>query len=213
MIEFPSTALVHKELKIKELFRNFTPSRQAKAESSLVKSIFLEYVLNKETLKCGNPTKTKEVYVFILEMAREYVPETFIRELDRYIQLSTMFVIKYQGLEYTLMAYKNGFTPKDYFHTNWVKSNTEPAPIGLDLDKTYRFLFSRLLFYKPVGDETSEEYLKRYNNLVKLDKKIESLESRIRNESQPRKKFEFNDECNILKKEREFYLKGGKAND
>lgn len=213
MIEFPSTALVHKELKIRDLFKNFTPSREAKAEATLIKDLVLEYVLNKDTLRCSNPTRTREVYVFVVEMTAQFVPLTFLKEFDRYIQLSTMFVIRFRDLEYTVLSYKNGSVPKEYFHTNWVRSEREPFPIGLDLDRTYRYLFSKLLFYKPVGDETSEEYLKRYNNLTKLDKKIESLESRIRNESQPRKKFEFNDECNILKKEREFYLKGGKAND
>lgn len=149
----------------------------------------------------------------MVEMSIQFVPLTFLKDFDRYIQLSTLFVIRFKELEYTMLAYKNGFIPKEYFHTNWVKSEKEPFPIGLDLDQTYRYLFSKLLFYKPVGDETSAQYLKRYNLLEQLDKKIDKLESQIRNESQPRKKFEYNDECNKLKRQKDIYLNGGNEND
>lgn len=200
MIKFPSTCLVHKELKFKDLFKNFLASKQAKDESTLVDKFYLEYVLNTKTLKCQNLTKTKEIYIFIFKMKTQIIPLELLKEFDKYVQLSTLFIFTYENLEYEILAYKNGYVPSNYFHTNWSIIREENIPLGFDLDQIYKYIFSRILIYKPTKEESSLEYIKRYNNLVNLQKEIDKLEVLVRKEQQPKKKFEYNNKANELRK-------------
>ena len=62
------------------------------------------------------------------------------------------------------------------------------------------------LKYPPFELESAEDYVKRYNQLVKLDFQISKTQSAIAYETQSKKKFEYNARLKQYKEEREKLL-------
>ena len=77
------------------------------------------------------------------------------------------------------------------------------------MPELYKYILSKFLKYPPFETESVEEYLKRYNQLVKLDYQISKTQSAIAYETQSKKKFEYNARLKQYKEEREKLL-GGK---
>ena len=71
----------------------------------------------------------------------------------------------------------------------------------------YKFILSKFFKYEPFEDENVEEYVKRYNLLLKLDFQINSTSIAIGKESQSRKKFEYNSRLKEYKKQKEELLR------
>ena len=70
----------------------------------------------------------------------------------------------------------------------------------------YKFILSKFLAYPPFESESVEEYVKRYNQLAKLDFQISKTESAIAYESQSKKRFEYNARLKEYRAEREALL-------
>ena len=71
----------------------------------------------------------------------------------------------------------------------------------------YKFILSKFLTYPPFEIETVDEYVKRHNQLAKLDFQFGKTESAIAHESQSKKRFEYNARLKEYKQERENLLK------
>ena len=72
----------------------------------------------------------------------------------------------------------------------------------------YKYILSKFLTYLPFEAEEVEDYLKRYNQLLKLDFQISKTQSAIAWESQSKKRFEYNARLKKYKEERENLLGG-----
>ena len=93
-----------------------------------------------------------------------------------------------------------------YYQTNWENEDDMDVPLINNVPELYKHILSKFLKYSPFEHESVEEYLKRYNKLVKLDFQISKTQSAIAYETQSKKKFEYNARLKQYKEEREKLL-------
>ena len=79
-------------------------------------------------------------------------------------------------------------------------------PLVGSVPEMYKFILSKFLKYTPLENELLGEYIKRYNQLIKLDYQIGKTQAAIEHESQSKRKFEYNARLKEYKEEREKLL-------
>jgi hypothetical protein len=107
-----------------------------------------------------------------------------------------------------MLSYKLGNFKGKYYQTNWENEEDMDVPLINKVPELYKHILSKFLKYPPFEHECVEEYLKRYNQLVKLDFQISKTQSAITYETQSKKKFEYNARLKQYKEEREKLLGG-----
>lgn len=207
MFNFSSKTLVDRKFKLTDLYKQISASKDAKNDCALVESVVLKNVLSPTTLYCDATKSIKEIYVFEITVKERYVPEAFIKELDNTIKLHTLFIVKHEGYELSMISYKLGTQKGKYWQTNWENNDDYDVPLVNSVPEMYKYILSKFLAYPPFESETVEEYVKRYNQLAKLDFQIGKTTSAIAHETQSKKKFEYNTRLKEYKEERERLLK------
>ena len=192
MFAFSSKTQVDKRIKLTDLFRQTGASKEAKADAADIESVTLKNVLSPTTLYCEPDKTIKEIYVFEIRVKRRYVPEKFIKELDDSIKLHTLFNVRHEDYEYSLISYKSGTNKGKYYCTNWENEVDFEVPPVNSVPDLYKYILSKFLKYPPFEAETADEYIRRYNLLIKLDVQINSTTMAIAKETQSKKKFEYN---------------------
>ena len=150
----------------------------------------------------------KTVYVFEIIVKERIVPELFIKELDNSIKVHTLFNVRHEDYELSMLSYKNGTFKGKYYQTNWENEEDMDVPLIYKVPELYKYILSKFLTYPPFETEEVEDYLKRYNQLQKLDFQISKTQSAIAWESQSKKRFEYNARLKKYKEERENLLGG-----
>lgn len=206
MFAFSSRTHVDKHFKITDLFRQMGASKEAKVDATEIESVILKNVLSPARLYCEADKTIKEIYVFEIRVKQRYVPEKFIKELDNSIKLHTLFNVRHEDYEYSLISYKSGTNKGKYFCTNWENEADFEVPPVNSVPELYKYILSKFLKYPPFETETTDEYIKRYNQLIKLDFQISSTTAAIAKETQSKKKFEYNARLKEYIKEREQLL-------
>ena len=206
MFEFSSKTQVDRNFRLNDLFRQINASKEARKDAAVIEKIVLKNVLSPTTLNCSEDKEIKEIYVFEITASSQKVPELFIKELDNNIKLHTLFNVRYNEFELSMISYKSGTEKGKYYATNWESEPDFPVPPVTSLSELYKYILSKFLKYPPFESETPGEYIKRYNQIIKLDFQIGKTQSAIVHESQSKRKFEYNARLKKYKDEREKLL-------
>lgn len=206
MFEFSSKTRVDRPFKMTDLFRQMNASKEAKKDAACIEKIVLKNVLSPNTLNCEADKEIKEIYVFEITVSSRTVPEIFIKELDQSIKLHTLFNVRDGDFELSMISYKTGNAKGKYYATNWESDPDFIVPLVNSVPELYKYILSKFLKYPPLEEESVGEYLKRYNQLIKLDYQINSTAIAIARENQSKRKFEYNARLKQYKEERERLL-------
>jgi hypothetical protein len=206
MFNFSSKTVVDRKFKLTDLYKQMSASKEAKKDGTMIESIVLKNVLSPTTLYCDADKAIKEIYVFEITVKERYVPETFIKELDKSIKLHTLFNVIHEDYELSMISYKLGTQKGKYWQTNWENEDDHDVPLVNSVPEMYKYILSKFLAYPPFESESVEEYVKRYNMLAKLDFQIGKTTSAIAHETQSKKRFEYNARLKEYKAEREKLL-------
>ena len=208
MFNFSTKTVVNKAFKLTDLFKQMGVSKEARKEAAVIEKVTLTNVLSPLTLNCEADKTIKEVYVFEIVVNSRIVPELFIKELDNSIKFHTLFNVRHEDWELSMLSYKLGNFKGKYYQTNWENEEDMDVPLINKVPELYKHILSKFLKYPPFETESVEEYLKRYNQIVKLDYQISKTQSAIAYETQSKKKFEYNARLKQYKEEREKLLGG-----
>ena len=206
MFKFSTKTVVNRAFKLSDLFKQMGASKEARKEATCIEKVVLTNVLSPLTMNCEADKTVKEVYVFEITVNARYVPEQFIKELDSSIKFHTLFNVRNEEYELSLISYKLGTSKGKYWQTNWESDDDMDVPLVGNVPELYKYILSKFLKYAPFDDEGVEEYVKRYNQLIRLDFQINSTRIAIGKESQSKKKFEYNDRLKRYIEERENLL-------
>lgn len=183
MFKFNTKTAVNKHFKLTDLFKQMNASKEAKKEALCIEKITLTNVLSPTTLNCEADAVIKEVYVFEITVNARFVPEVFIKELDNSIKFHTLFNIRHEDYELSMLSYKLGNYKGKYYQTNWENEDDIDLPLINKVPELYKYILSKFLIYPPFETEDVGDYLKRYNQLIKLDFQINKTQSAIAWES------------------------------
>lgn len=207
MFKFSTKTQIKRQYKLNDFFKQINASKDVKKDAACIEKITLTNVLSPLTLNCDADKTIKEVYVFEIIVSSRYVPELFIKELDNNIKFHTLFNIRHEDYELSMLSYKLGSFKGKYYQTNWENEDDMDVPLINNVPDLYKYILSKFLKYPPFEKENVEEYLSRYNQLTKLDFQISKTESAIAYEHQSKKRFEYNARLKTYQEERAALLK------
>ena len=209
MLVFSSKTQVNKKFRFQELFKLMSADKAVKVDAKTVLSVTLANVLSSDTLNLPTKGKVKEIYVFDIELSSKTIPALFISTLNKAINLHTIFVLHHDGKEMLYGAYKEltekGVKIGKYYGTDW-KDQSEQITVPLDvtsLDEIYKAMIGTLIPLDADDEENTSDFVARYEQVTKLKKEIDKLQSRVDAEKQSKKRFELNEQLKQMKKELE----------
>ena len=210
MFNFSTNTLINKTFKMTDLNKQIEASKECKEDEKIIESVTLKNIISPKTLNSNVDKEIKEIYIFEIIVKERYIPEIFIRELDKNIKLMTLFLIKHEDYECGVIAYKNDKFKDKYYATNWENRTDYDIPLGSSVSECYKFILSKFLEYLPFENESVDMYYKRNNQLKKLDFQIDKTQKAIRYETQSKKRFEYNDRLKEYIEDRKSLLEEGK---
>lgn len=201
LLHFPSTTIVNRVVPKIEFYRHSSKKTWFKdLLTREVDSITWLYKLTAETLNIDNGKNIKEIDIFLCQMKGTCYSINSFREMDELLPRHTMFIIKYGKYTDLLMHHKEKTIVRNG-EEKWKCQDTELLKrvelssfhfqlIGTSLDFVYAGLIGQVSNLKThsIMEYERAAALRKHN--LQLQKQLEILERKCRNEKQPRQKYE-----------------------
>ena len=190
--------------------------------SPALKKVFVEqvntiYWKNKIAISTTNLAEGREVTeieVFEIRLNASVLDEGLLRQIDREIPYHILFLLEFQGKYQAWIGYKEAtlsgnkaFKVNGYYHTDWLSEEELPLKLtGLSLDEVYENFVRQIAGDKlktEVVGRSLKESVARDEQKQELQKRITTLQSKIRKEKQLNKQMQMNNELKKLKIELE----------
>ncbi len=174
-----------------------------------VERLILANILRQETTNISKGKNVQEIDVFEFLLKEKQVSNNLIKEIDVAILKYILFVFKCNNAIQFAISYKEPSTnDKKYkviktYKTEWQKEDDIKLEItGLDLDAVYNSFITQIANGQVETDETTDikSAVEKSINVEKLQKKIETLKSKIRKEPQFNKQLTMKKELKELQK-------------
>ena len=206
MFIFSSKTVVNREFKVSEFLKQIKADKEVKSDSKFVKRIFFQNVINADSINVEEDPKFKIIYVIKMELEEEIVPKLFVEAIDKSMAFHTYFIFECNGKFASMISFKEiGKSIKigPYYGHGF----HEDIPIELPSINSVADVYKQILSYeiglKPRKDETPNEFITRYNLIKRLEFQISKTEKAIMCETQPKKKFEYNERLRKYRKDLE----------
>lgn len=215
MIGLPKTTEFNKRIPKQKFYENIDISPTFK--KILVEQVKIIYWRNKiaeSTTNLAVGSRVTEIEVFEVCLNSPVLDDSLLRQIDKEIPYHILFLLEYEGKYQAWMGYKEAaaygnkaFKVNEYYHTEWLVEDELPLKLsGLNVDAVYEN-FVRQIAGDKLKTETAGESLKesvdRSEQKQQLEKKIATLQAKIRKEKQLNKQMQMNIELKKLKKELE----------
>lgn len=207
MFDLSTKTRVNRRFRLAELYKLMAADKDVKADAKGILSVVLMNVLSQDTMNIPVGDIVKEIYIFDIELSSKSIPALFISSLDKAINLHTLFVLRFNDERMLYGCYKEktekGVKLGKYYSTDWTKAQT---PISLPLnvfsmDDIYTAIIDRLIPIAAKQNETTSDFVARYDMIRKLKFEIDKKQRQVDNERQSKKRFELNDDLKKLKEQ------------
>lgn len=174
-----------------------------------VEKLILANILRQETTNISKGKNVQEIDVFEFLLKEKQVSNNLIKEIDVAILKYILFVFKCNDAIQLAISYKepsingNKYKVIKTYKTEWQKEDDIKLEItGLDLDAVYNSFITQIANGQVETDETTDikDAVEKSINVEKLQKKIETLKSKIRKEPQFNKQLTMKKELKELQK-------------
>ncbi len=205
MFNFSSKTIVNKEYKVSDFLTQIKASKEVRADAKKIKSIVFKNVISAETLNATFDKQYQNIYVIYLVLNERTVPKLFIEELDKNIEFHTYFVFEYNKETASMIAFKEiGNKVKissNYYISGFKEQQLFSIPMINSVKDMYTFILSHEIEILSREDESPNEYMTRVKAINRLNFQISKTEKAIIYETQPKKKFEYNERLRRYKRE------------
>lgn len=205
MFNFSSKTIVNKEYKLSDFLTQIKASKEVRADAKKIKSIVFKNVISAETLNATFDKQYQNIYVIYLVLNERTVPKLFIEELDKNIEFHTYFIFEYNKETASMIAFKEiGNKVKissNYYISSFKEQQLVSIPMINSVKDMYTFILSHEIEILSREDESPSEYMTRVKAINRLNFQISKTEKAIIYETQPKKKFEYNERLRRYKRE------------
>lgn len=215
MIGLPKSTEFNKRIPKQKFYENMDISPALKRV--FVEQVRIIYWKNKiapTTTNLDAGTDVTELEVFEVRLTSPVLDDSLLRQIDREIPYHILFLLEYQGKYQAWIGYKEAaasgnkaFKVNGYYHTEWFAEDELPIKLeGLNVDSVYENFVRQVAGEKLKTEATGEslkESVARDEQKQALQKRIATLQTKIRKEKQLNKQMEMNGELKTLKKELE----------
>lgn len=207
MFNFSSKTYVGKEYKISDFLTQINASKEIRDDAKKIKAIAFKNVINARSLNAVEDKEYQNIYVIHIELKERIIPRLFIEELDKNIAFHTYFIFEFHEETATMIAYKEIGTKvkvdNKYYVSDFRKPQMIDVPMINSVQDMYKFILGYEIGIKIRENESPSDYITRVKAINKLNFQISKTESGIIYETQPKKKFEYNERLRRYKKELE----------
>ena len=201
MINLPSNCEVNKFIPKKTFYEKVNISSSAKQDFiDKLEKIYWKYKLSEDTINVTKTEDVEEIEIFELVLKEKCDVKSLIRVITKEIPYIILFIIKYDDeFQYAIKVDDN------ILITGW-NEEKDFKFIGLNLKEVYNDIVRKI-----INDDSTDNitYVLEINKQrEELEKKINTLKSKINREIQFKKKVELNHELRMLEKELEELLNG-----
>ena len=196
MFELPKKCYVNKFLPKKIFYEKVGVSSGIKDEFvNLVDRITWLYKLSPETIGILKTDSIEEIQIFQIDVKEKKVPMSVIKTITKGVQYKILFLIKYND------EFCYSIKVDDIYTTEW-NDNIMFDFNAINLEIVYENIVKAII-KEQESSKKFDEIIDNKNALSNLDKRINQLRQKVKNEKQFNKKTELNIELNKLLKEME----------
>lgn len=215
MIGLPKSTEFNKRIPKQKFYENMDISPALK--SIFVEQVRIIYWKNKiapTTTNLASGTDVTELEVLEVRLNSPILDDSLLRQIDKGIPYHILFLLEYQGKYQAWIGYKEAatsgnkaFKVNGYYHTEWMAEDELPLKMeGLNVDAVYENFVRQIAGDKlkiEVAGESLKESVARDEQKQALQKRIATLQAKIRKEKQLNKQMQMNTERKKLEKELE----------
>lgn len=192
--QLPEQAHVHKVVPKSKFFARAVVNTKLKKEfTDKVQKITWEYKLAPDTIGIPATKEIEEVQIFIVELKERTIPKNVLKQIDKSIPYPILYVFVYgEQVAYGLSL--KGAGEDRYYFTDWDETPSLRFT-ALNLEALYQGLVKSFIKAPPGGE--SGDFATMVESDKKrqvLEKEIQALKNKIRNEKQFNKKVELNNQ-------------------
>lgn len=184
-----------------------------------IKRVFVEQIKNiiwrnkiaPSTVNISEGEKVTEIEVFEVQLTAQSLDEKILRQIDQGIPYPIVFILHHEKQIQIWLSFKEAqnatgsiYKVVTYYHTDWLPEGSYILDLkGLTIDQAYENLVREIAGSELINneDESLKESIIKTDDLNRLKKRIERLQTKIRKEKQFNKKVKLNDELRSLKEE------------
>lgn len=213
VLDLPVSTEFNKRIPKQKFYENIavTPAMK-KAFVEQIRIIYWRNKIATTTLNLAAGEQVMEIEVFEVRLSAPELDESVLRQIDREIPYHILFLLEYEGKYRAVIGYKEAAAGKTafkidrYYSTDWLDEDDLPVHLdGLSLDAVYEN-FVRQIAGEVLADKngtTLKESVEQQKQREQIEKQIATLETKIRKEKQPKKKFELIQKLSAMKDIRE----------
>lgn len=212
MIGLPETTEVDCRVPKKKLCENLSvPPALKRMLTDKVQAVYWRNKVDKDTMNLAAGNAVEEIEVFEVKLNEQEIDETVVRLMDQGIPHHNVFLLEYDGKYQAWIAYRENapsgtkaFKAGTCYRTGWLAESELPLKAdGLSVDQVYEN-FVRQIAGDALrfGEETAEPLKKSVERDARrreLEKRIETLQTKVRREKQLNKQVQLNVELKKLK--------------
>ena len=214
MLRLPPSTEFNKRIPKQKFYENLqiTPTLK-KCFVEQIKVIHWKNKIAQSTVNLAAGEYVTEVEVFSIRLNDGTLSEDVLKQIDREIPYHILFLLEYEGKVQAWIGYKEHsasghteFKVNRYYHTDWMPPEALQLQMeGLTLDAVYENFVRQIAgdALDSGGAETLKESVDRSERRAQLQKKITTLQVKVRKERQLNMQMRLNDELKRLKKELE----------
>lgn len=219
MLNLPLSTEVNRRIPKQKFYENLGISPALKRVFiDDISAVYWRNKLSPDTMNISPGTLVTEVEIFEIRLNNVPLDEAVLRQMDKEIPYHIVFLLAYGGKYQAWTAYKetaiagsSAFKVSKYFHTAWIDESELPLHAeGLNIDMIYENLVRQIAgdALQPTddGSESLKDAIEREEKRRQLQRKIEALQRKIRNEKQFNVQVELNEQLRRLVKEVEMKL-------
>ena len=212
MLGLPKTTEFNKRISKQKFYENMDISPALKKVFvEQVKTIYWKNKIASTTTNLAAGNEVTELEVFEIRLHTKILDDALLRQIDREIPYYILFLLEYQGNYQAWIGYKEAalsgtkaFKVNRYYHTEWLDLEHLPLKMkGFNVDEVYENFVRQIAGDKlktDTIDESLKESVARDEQKQALQKKIASLQAKIRKEKQLNKQMQLNAELKKLKR-------------
>lgn len=215
MIGLPKSTEFNKRIPKQKFYENMDISPALKR--IFVEQVRIIYWKNKiaaATTNLASGTDVTELEVLEVRLNSPVLDDSLLRQIDKEIPYHILFLLEYQGKYQAWIGYKEAatsgnkaFKVNGYYHTEWMAEDELPLKMeGLNVDAVYENFVRQIAGNKlkaEVAGESLKESVARDEQKQALQKRIATLQAKIRKEKQLNKQMQMNTERKKLEKKLE----------
>jgi hypothetical protein len=205
---FPASTEFGRVLPKSKIYEYASPSPKVKELFvKQVEQIVWQHKLAPETLNISATEQVPEIQIFRLTLKTPEISDDVLSCIDKAIPFPVLYEVCFENRFQVVAAYKRPNATDNskwlisrYFASNWqpVDQQRLSLPIVLDLAALYKRLLGVLVNLPQRPNESTDDWIKRTEQLTKLNRDISRLQSKLHNEKQFNRKVALHTELKQL---------------